>query len=77
MVDIKKFMYCISMFVTKTISLICTFPLKNKRFFIILPTKLINLNCTASQKFQSKHIFFLTHFSANIPIIKTKKLSFT
>ena len=32
-------------------SLICTFPLKNRRFFIILLTKLINLNCTASQKF--------------------------
>ena len=32
-------------------SLICTFPLKNRRFFIILPTKFISLNCTASQKF--------------------------
>ena len=45
-------------------SLIRTFPLKNRRIFIILPTKLINLSCTASQKFQSKHIFFLTHFQA-------------
>ena len=62
MVDIKKVIYCISMFATKTIGLICTFPLKNRRFFIIPPTKLINLNCAASQKFQSKHIFFLTHF---------------
>ena len=32
-------------------SLISTFPLKNKRFFIILPTRFISLNCTASQKF--------------------------
>ena len=44
------------------ISLIWTFPLKNRRFFSILPTKFINLNSTASQKFQSKHIFFLIHF---------------
>ena len=29
-------------------SLIYTFPLKNRRFFIILPTKFIGLNCTAS-----------------------------
>ena len=29
-------------------SLICTFPLKNRRFFIILPAKFISLNCTAS-----------------------------
>ena len=30
-------------------SLICTFPLKDRRFLIILPPKFINLNCTASQ----------------------------
>ena len=42
MVDIKKFMYCISMFATKTISLICTFPVKNRHFSIMLPSELIN-----------------------------------
>ena len=61
-VDIKKMMYCISMFATKTISLICTFPLKNRPFFTIPPTKLMNLNCAASQKFQLKHIFFSNPF---------------
>ena len=34
-------------------NLICTFPLKNRRFFIILTTKFISLNYTASQKFHS------------------------
>ena len=32
MVDIKKIMYSISMFATKTISLICNFPLKIDAF---------------------------------------------
>ena len=33
----------------RTQSLIFAFPLKIEAFFIILPTKFISLNCTASQ----------------------------
>ena len=58
MVDIKKIMYFISMFATKTIGLIFTFPLKNRRFFIIMPTKLVNLNYNASQN-SNQNISFL------------------
>ena len=70
-------------------SLICTFSLKNRRFFIILPTKFISLNCAASQNSlanffintkttpfysKSKIYLFLNPFLANIRIKKKQKV---
>ena len=40
---------CIFKMIKERKSLFFTFPLKIEAFFIILPTKFISLNCTASQ----------------------------
>ena len=58
------------MFATKTISLICTFPLKNRRFSSLFCLLNLSIQAALPHKNSNQNI----SFSANIPIIKNQKV---